>query len=118
MKKRDLLANVLPEEPNEDKVIAGVFFVERRPVLELSWIDTNGMEKQLVRHFVWRDHFTTYRGKLAYREPRWTVERYETALNGPLYSYYSAPGEGRDIEKTCKEFLEKVNSDCRWIYQY
>ena len=109
MRKVDLLANVPPEEPNDSYIVASLFFVKRKPVLELTWISTEDIEPQLIRHFVWKDHWATYRGKKAYQDAMWTHESYSTLVYGLWYTY-SRQGIARAADEVVDVFLKKMKT--------
>lgn len=116
MKKKDLLANVPPKEPNKKEVVANIFKVGKMPVLELTWIDTVSMEPHLIRHFVWEGHYLTYRGERANEEAAWTREQYETALCGQPYRYGTT--SDNETGPVIQEFLKKIGAQTSWMSSY
>lgn len=118
MKKAELLKNTTPGKPTKERVVGNLFHVEREPVLELRWyrrryLGTGEIEPELIRHFVWKDHWATFRGD------RWTTEK--------LCSwYYCSGGElnisdkklAKGLDEAIQTFLQEVGSQKNRIEWY
>ena len=118
MKKAELIKNKTPKEPTMDLVVGNLFRVERIPVLELRWkckryYRGKEVEPELVRHFVWPDHWATL------RDGRWTTEKL-------TFHYYNNGGvldiEGKlktkTLEDAIQSFLKEVGSQHNRIEYY
>ena len=118
MKKAELLKNTTPGKPTKERVVGNLFHVEREPVLELRWYrrcyhGKDEIEPELIRHFVWKDHWATFRGD------RWTTEKL-------CAWYYCSGGDvnisdkklAKGLDEAIQTFLQEVGSKQNRIEWY
>ena len=110
MRKTDLLANVSPE-PKTETVTGNLFFVKRQPVLEITWINDTYSGQQHIRHFVWKGHWATYRGKLAYQDARWTSEQLGSAWESMPGYYYFTGQKTKELREAEQDFMRRIGED-------
>lgn len=106
MKKAELLKNKTPGKPTKERVVGNLFHVEREPVLELRWYrrrycGKDEIEPELIRHFVWKGHWATF------RDNRWTTEK--------LYAWYY--GSGGDVNISDKKLAKELDEEIQTFLQ-
>ena len=110
MRKADLLANVSPK-PKTETVTGNLFFVKRQPVLEITWINDTYSGQQHIRHFVWKGHWATYRGKMAYQDARWTSEQLGSAWDSIPGYYYFTGQKTKELREAEQDFMKRIRED-------